>query len=636
MHRKWQRKERLQQSLRRGSRGLAVESLEPRTLLSVTPGIPDIDPFGFLSGEPFSLQLPANAFHEARSLADTSCVAVDVSEDGLLTITPKGKLADLANNLRDRIPSLESLIPDSVRERLQNVLDTHLPVIEDLPGAGLGFLDEALAATDSISEPPLALMSQSLAASPAEDLGAVDFLSLEGIDLSTGDLWYSLETTHEGLLTLQTLPATAGSVAMTLYDSDGNALLDSHSVDGGQRIDWQTAPDIAYSLQLTGSASDVDLKIANLVHQAGTAVTVNGTALADTFVFNVDGSPAAINGVEYDFNQYESIAFDGGAGDDAATLIGGVGDEIARLFPDHGSFTGRGFELVLQDVATITAHGGGGTDSAFLYDSPGDDEFLAGMGHGKMWGDGFALETFDFTHNFGYATTKDGGNDTAQMEDTGGADKFKFDWAKAGQFFGKMYGGGRYTNRAKSFEQIDAVMSEGKDTVRLFDSTGDDTLTGQQHETRMTGPGYEVTVSGYDTLAAYASTGLDIANLTDSDHDDTARALAHKAVMWAGDAANPIYRIVARKFDEYHLDSTHAGFDRVDLYDTVLRDHVNTLGNQLSLFTDAAHLDLLHDVVGYERVNLRAAFSGIRNTLRQQAPIEFDLVYDEALWDELL
>ena len=79
---------------------------------------------------------------------------------------------------------------------------------------------------------------------------------------------------------------------------------------------------------------------------------------------------------------------------------------------------------------------------AFMYDSPGDDEFVARKNYGKLSGDGFSLETFDFMVNYGYATTKNGGNDVAYMEDTPGADKFKFDWPQSNHFFGKMYGGG--------------------------------------------------------------------------------------------------------------------------------------------------------------------------------------------------
>ena len=305
--------------------------------------------------------------------------------------------------------------------------------------------------------------------------------------------------------------AVAGSAGSVLYDSSQTEppLAVSDTVTG--RFDYPVHSGETYLLKISGSAAEAALTIANLVATQGTEIQVFGTENADTFQFAPTGSYViTINGLEYHFDdtQFQTIVFAGSEGDDTAALTGGPDTEIARLFPDHGTFSGNGFLVTITDVVGITAHGGGGPDEAYLYDSPGADTFVSRKGYGNLSGEGYALETFDFMFNYGYAMTEDGGSDFASMEDTPGADKFKLDWSSPDQFFGKMYGGGVYYNRAKNFELIEAVMTDGNDTVRLYDSEGDETFYGQRDESRLVGNGFDVTVSGYDTLTAFASNGL--------------------------------------------------------------------------------------------------------------------------------
>ena len=467
------------------------------------------------------------------------------------------------------------------------------------------------------------------------DLGTIDFLELAGLDLSQGDLWYQLTTTRAGRLTAMASSAS-GSVTAKLYDQSGAEPPLGESSGAEARIDRAVGASETYLLKLSGNSDSVDLTLANLVSARGVEIEVFGTSQADDFTFAPSGSfLITINGVDYHYDQtlYKTFVFTGGAGDDSATLTGTTHTEIGRFFPDHGTFGENGFLVTVNEVATITAHGGGGTDSVFMYDSPGGDEFLSRKGYGKLWGDGFALEMFDFTYNYGYATAADGGNDVAYMEDAPENDKFKFDWPKEGQFFGKMYGGGVYYNRAKNFEQIEATMTEGKNRVRLFDSEGDDVFYGQRDESRLVGTGYEVIVSGYDTLAAYASAGTDVANLEDSEEDDTTRARPHKISLWGGEDADPTYEIMARKFDEYRFEGKHGGYDRAKLHDTALNDHVYASGNSASLYANPGELDLLYEVVDFEWVRLYASTG--EDTLEKEEPLDFELVYDPTKWDEV-
>jgi caspase domain-containing protein/CARDB protein/parallel beta helix pectate lyase-like protein len=469
------------------------------------------------------------------------------------------------------------------------------------------------------------------------ELGTVDFTQLLDLSPADSEIWYQMQPARTGQMTV-IWPATTGTATVTLFD----ALLTEPPVAAASgatgRLDGSVQIGEIYFIRVTGDSADVDLMLANLVTTTGTEIQVFGTAAADAFEFAPTGSYAVtIKGIPYHFDdtQYETIVFTGGLGDDTATLTGAPSDEIARFHPDHGTFGENGFLVTVNDVTAITAHGGGGTDSAFLYDSPGDDEFVAREDYGKLSGDAFVLETFDFMFNYGYATTQDGGADVAYMEDTARKDKFKFDWPNGGQFFGKMYGGGLYYNRAKNFEQIIVTMSDGTDRVRLFDSEGDDTFHGQKGESRLVGSGFDVTVTGYDHLIAYASTGLDVAHLEDSEDDDTARARPHKTTLWGGEYTDPTYAIIARRFDEYHLVGKHGGFDRAKLHDTAFSDHVHADDDSATFYKNDGDLELLYEAVAFEWVRLYAAEGGSQNTIQKKDPVNFDLVYDPAMWDEI-
>ncbi len=471
------------------------------------------------------------------------------------------------------------------------------------------------------------------------DLGTVDFSEFSELALPDGNVWYRLTAARSGQLTA-IASAAAGSASVNLYDSWKTVppLAVSSAMEGVERLDHAVEAGTTYFLRIAGSSTDAALTIANLVTTAGTEVMVFGTDGADAFEFAATGSyTVTIKGVEYHFDDavYETIVFNGGLGDDSAALTGGAGAEVARFYPDHGTFGENGFLVTVNDTSAITAHSGGEGDLAFMYDSPGDDEFIARKGYGKLSGDGFSLETFDFMVTYGYATTRDGGNDVAYMEDTPGADKFKFDWPNSNQFFGKMYGGGDYFNRAKNFERIVATMTDGKDTVRLFDSTGNDTFFGQKAESRLIGPGYDVTVSGYDSLIAYASKGTDAAHLQDSEDDDTTRARPHKVILWGGDDTHPTYEITARKFDEYHFEAKNGGYNRAKLHDTIFSDHVGATGDTASFYRNDGELGLLYEVVAFDWVKLYATDNDGHDTVKKEDPIEFELIYDEGLWEEV-
>ncbi len=92
---------------------------------------------------------------------------------------------------------------------------------------------------------------------------------------------------------------------------------------------------------------------------------------------------------------------------------------------------------------------------------------------------------------------------------------------------------------------------------------------------------------------------------------------------------------MARQFDEYHFEGKHDGFDRAKLHDTVLNDRVETSGNTASLYTNAGELDLLYEVVAFDWVRLYATSNGSEDTLKKEDPLDFELVYEKASWEEI-
>ena len=359
-----------------------------------------------------------------------------------------------------------------------------------------------------------------------------------------------------------------------------------------------------------GDSSQTTFVVANLIQHVGSTITVGGTDGDDLFEFDasVDGAiTITINGLQYtvDATEATDIIFDGGPGDDAVILTGSDADDVARFYPERGTFEAAGSYLVtFSDVSSITAHGAG-ADAAYMYDSPGADTFTASPFSAEFTGPGFAYETHGFMYNYGYATTADGGRDTAVLNDSAADDKFKLDRPQPGQFFGKMYRGD-YFNRAKMFEVIVANSSGGDDLARFFDSPGDDTFEAQKGFGRMQGPDFDVTANNYSQMIAFASTGNDVANLTDSAGDDTIRARGHKTEMYDTATKGGDYKITVRRFDDLFVAAStpNGGHDVAKLHDTALDDLFVAAPGEATLSKKLpdGSLDLLYQVMAFERV----------------------------------
>ncbi|MGI6417730.1 MAG: cadherin domain-containing protein [Thermoguttaceae bacterium] len=277
--------------------------------------------------------------------------------------------------------------------------------------------------TDS-GTPPLADVVK-MAINVAEPLGAADSRSLLDVPAAESH-WYALSTVRAGFLTAEAAYAGTGSVSMAIYDDQGQPLASSTGRAGLARIDIPAAAGEAFYVKVATTASAVDLSLANLVSQVGGTVAVFGTGADDAFAFDASGQRISINGLVYQFTAAEAtnVTFDGGPGNNAATLKGTAGGETATLYPGRADLLGAGFEVHVVNTASITFDGSGGADQAYLNDSDGNDTFVARLGDCVLSGVssagiGYSSRVMNVaTVN---ASGKTGGRDVAEFHEFAGS-----------------------------------------------------------------------------------------------------------------------------------------------------------------------------------------------------------------------
>jgi len=396
----------------------------------------------------------------------------------------------------------------------------------------------------------------------AEDLGAIDFLQIDGLNTAAGDYWYSFQTTHQGYLTVEAVfEESPESLQIVLYDGDFNLVGASGVSTGGARIDWDTAAGETYYLAVIGNVADLDLRLANLVRCDGGNVTVYGSDGDDLLRFAAAAEhQVTINDIHYTFDAaaVTSLEFAADEGEnDTAELACSGGEDIAWVYPNSaelsGSFSHQGevtdYHATVTGVAAVTVTSTGAGDVAYLYDSDGDDIFEATPEFGHLYGDGFSSRAEGFAAVLAYA--KNGGNDEALLYDSDGDDVFNA-WPEVAWMSGEGF-----FNRAKFFESVTAHAARGGDYAQLYDSPGDDTFTAAPGEGHLFGTGFSLFADGFNAVHAYAqSGGTDVAFLQDSAGDDTL-----VATPTFGKLTGPGFYSRANFFDYLHAYSKAGGND---------------------------------------------------------------------------
>ena len=410
------------------------------------------------------------------------------------------------------------------------------------------------------------------------DLGQIDFLALENLGLAGGRLFYRVETSRDGIFTMQVdAPQPVASAGLKLYDANpvamaGLAPLAESSLDehGNQRIDWPTVAGTVYYIEVFGDNVDFALRVANLLHhdaQTG-AVTIHGTSGDDTFEFGPTASiEVTINGVGYVFHeaQVETVNFDGTDGYDTATLTSADTNDNAEVWHDHGTFIDGGITATLTDVESINIDSGGGEDTVIIHDSPGDDELYARAVTSYQPVTSITVTDFDY-EDPEYIST--------------------------------------YAHSLTNFEILSAYSTAGIDIASFYDSDGDDELIAKQFETVLSGEGFSFRAENFQFTHGYAKAGgNDRAELYDTPRNDRFKADPTYARMFKG-----AFQRRAKFFETVVAYANSGGAsDRDDarLFDSTSADQFIATPTESRLYSETAGYDIT--VVSFDEVLARAS-----------------------------
>ncbi len=410
-----------------------------------------------------------------------------------------------------------------------------------------------------------------------EILGDTLFRELSDLDLSEGDKTYQFTPASElstrsvagRTLTVDaSFDGNAGDVSIQLVSPLGEVLGADTGSDGYVRIDYRLASSYFedYTIVISGTNPDVDVRIANVVEVGSTVTVIYGTDERDSFEFSVtDAFNVSVNGIEYTFGLDDASEFRfHGKGDGTAIFHGTPGDDVAALYPDYTGFAARdqSFRIRAYDLRSVTVVGGGGADVAELTDSLGDDVLRASPTEmalsGTLDGNAFALIARDFPEIHAYSRA--GGYDTAYLTGSDQADLLKV-YPQIVKVIGADY-----YRRTKFFENVVVDLSSGVDRAVVNPSSGADVVWAMKdqlcvaHDVALVDGeqpafatmAYNVTASGWENAYARGNASDDWLELHDSAGKDVLIAKPHKIEMMNGPrygvARGAEYLISARGF----------------------------------------------------------------------------------------
>ena len=178
------------------------------------------------------------------------------------------------------------------------------------------------------------------------DWGVVDFSQYNDVVIG-GERWFRVEAARTGNLSVLGQYAGSNAATVSIYNSNMQLIAGGVASGSTTRSDVQATAGAEYFIRVTGSATDVDVSVVNLVSQSGLTVSVAGTSGNDVYSFAAGGAQVlTVNGVQYQFatSSANQFNFQGGGGADVITLVGSTGNEIAnalRRFFDAGRFNLR-------------------------------------------------------------------------------------------------------------------------------------------------------------------------------------------------------------------------------------------------------------------------------------------------------
>ncbi len=395
---------------------------------------------------------------------------------------------------------------------------------------------------------------------PPTDWGVAEFNWFYNENVADGQR-FQFTATRTGILTVEAFfTAAQGNVDIQVLDVNSQPVASSALSGDYERLDINATQGATYLLQITGANADVDFRLTNLVVEQGNTVTVNGTAGADSFVFNaLTQRHVKVNGVNYyfDASQYTNFVIQGGGGADDIISYGNAGNDTVALRVGSMTQAGAGYQMSTTSVETARVYGQGGDDLAQFYDSSGNDTFEGRSNWAALQGVGFYNYGAGFANVRAYANA--GGNDLATFYDSAGNDTF------VGRDTWSSLRGASFYNYASGFDDVRAYATAGgTDTAYFNDSAGDDTFVGRDTWSSMRGANYYNYIRGFDAVNAYATAGgNDTAYLHDSAGDDTFIARPTWSSLQGANSSNYV-----QNFDAVYAYATAGGNDLAQFYDS--------------------------------------------------------------------
>ena len=341
--------------------------------------------------------------------------------------------------------------------------------------------------------------TQTPATPTAVDWGTVDQAQRGDLNFRSGDNWFQVTAGRTGTFTVESFFANArGNIDLEIYDAQQRLVSSTSGAGDGERIDFSATAGSKYYIHVRGTNSDVDFRLTNLVRSTGSEVFVAGTQGSDTFQWTATSRQILVNGVQYIAAGATSVRFDGSAGTDAITLVGGSAAETATLRPGSVELVGGGLTVSGQNVESSRVVGGI-SDVALLYDSAGLDNLEAGLTSVTLSGGGFRSSVEGFGNVTIYATA--GSRDSARLVGSAGDDTLLVSGGT------RQLTGGGVTIRTEGFQSVQFQGGGGQDTVDFTTTGRQSSLGGRADAGWIAALGYTTEFSEVESLLANVRMG---------------------------------------------------------------------------------------------------------------------------------
>ena len=392
------------------------------------------------------------------------------------------------------------------------------------------------------------------------DWGTIDFAQHNNLDITGSETWYRFTAARTGKGTVDlAFSNAAGNVNLQVFNASFASLGASNSSTNAERVDFDATGGGVYYVKISGSNSDVDARVTNLVNVSGTTVNVFGTAGSDAFSFTHGTShQVTVKGVTYTYTpaQLGTLNISGGGASDTLTVALGSLNDTVTLRPGEVTVTNSDYSVSGTSLEAISVAAGAGADLASLYDAASDDTLTASPASARFAGTDFDNTASGFDEVRAYATA--GGFDVANLTD--GATNDFFDAGPASA----VLRGPAFFIRGEAFDQYKALATGGgSDRANLYDGGGNDFFDAGPSSGLLRGASFYSYAERFESLNGYATTGgIDQARLYDSAGNDFFDAGPHSAVL----RGSSFYSYVER-FDKVFAYAQWGGTDVAKLYD---------------------------------------------------------------------